>query len=130
LSICDLIYHNRLPPLERSSANIPITQQIGHTTVENISQHSCIENSDNNNMTVLEQPPQKTFDIVSEEGNSLIIEQNTTEKLDINIDKPIAVEDNNVFGGDIKSKLNIMEDGSKNNIPTDDKINTQKVKPL
>jgi len=118
LSICDIIFHNRLPPLERSSANTLIT----HTTVENISQQSYIENNDNSNMTVSEQPPQKTFDIVSEEAGSLMVEQNTV--IGINIDKNISVEDNNVFGDYNKSKPNIVEVGSKNNIPAD---NIQKV---
>ncbi|PKY15679.1 hypothetical protein RhiirB3_427917 [Rhizophagus irregularis] len=126
LSICDLIYHSRLPPLERSSASTPITQQLEHTTVENISQHSYIENNDNSNMLVLEQS-QKTFDIVPEEANTLIIEQNTVNKLEINIDKAITAEENNVLRGDNKSKPNIMEDGSKNNISIDDKVNMQKV---
>lgn len=129
MSICDLICHSRLPPLERSSESIPIIQQLEHTTVENISQHSYIENNDNSNMTVLEQP-QKTFDIVSEAANTLIIEQNTVNKLEINIDKVITAEENNVFCGDNKPKPNIMEEGSKKNIPIDDKVNMQKVKPL
>ncbi|GES91308.1 proline-, glutamic acid- and leucine-rich protein 1 [Rhizophagus clarus] len=126
LSICDLIFHNRLPPLERTSANISITQQLEHTTIENISQLSYIENNDSGNMAVLDQQPQKTFDIVSEETNSLITEQNTINKLDVNLDKAITVEDsNNALGDDNKSKPNIIED---DNIPTDDKINMQKDK--
>ncbi|RIA82132.1 rRNA processing/ribosome biogenesis-domain-containing protein [Glomus cerebriforme] len=109
LSICDLIFHNRLPPLERSSANTLITKQLEHTTVENISQQFYTENNqsenekgvDNINMIGLDQSSQKTFDIISAQTSSSTM---------ANIDEDISID---VFDGDSNTS------DSKNDILTD-----------
>jgi hypothetical protein len=129
LSICDLIFHSRLPPLERSSANILITQQLEHTTIENVSQLPYIENNqaenekdDNKNTIGLDQQLQKNLDIISAKTSSFLTEQSSVSKLDINVGKNIFVESSNMFAEDNTPKPDVND---KSNIPVDNQINIQ-----
>ncbi|CAG8507292.1 5737_t:CDS:2 [Funneliformis mosseae] len=131
LSICDLIFHSRLPPLERSSQS--------YTETESEKED---KEDDNNKMMVIDQSPQISFDIVTTETSSKIVES-MINKINVDVDKnanknffddnsilEVVNKSDNMLIGNRSNRINIHEQSTSSEMIENQKKRMRSLSPV